>query len=369
MDQDQINQQSEETIVMQNSSEMPSAIDEENSDFVYTSEWLKAYTDIHGWLTFFLFALALGGLVSAGYSIFSINLADYAGNVFLLITDLLPGISLLGIALYTIYAFVNRKPNAVFWGRVYVLAVLVTNCLSICFGEFEATGLNTIQRAAQSIVWSIVWFLYLAFSKQVKEIIPKPFRKVTKLDWGIVAGVILLPVICFVIGYAQITNLANDRTANEKELLLKNLANNERTDGKIVFAIPASYTCSHEDIDAGDGVTIRLFSIENENSNCGLCSYYDENKTRENFESYRTNWQDENMNDKTEKAIDEGSSIINGNDALYKIVSYDVDGVDVYWRFYLLFNKSTGKVAILSAYDTNEDTSYLYELIKSIRFQ
>ena len=92
-------------------------------------------------------------------------------------------------------------------------------------------------------------------------------------------------------------------------------------------------------------------------------------RTRENFEEYRSNWQDENMNDKTEKAIDEGSSIINGNDALYKIVSYNVDGVDVYWRFYLLFDKATGKVAILSAYDTNEDTSYFYELIKSIRFQ
>lgn len=87
---------------------------EENKDFVYTSEWLKENTEIRGWLFFFLIALGLGGVVSAGYSIYSLNIDDYAGNIFLICADVLLGLSILGIALYTIYSFVNRRPDAVF---------------------------------------------------------------------------------------------------------------------------------------------------------------------------------------------------------------------------------------------------------------
>ena len=53
----------------------------------------------------------------------------------------------------------------------------------------------------------------------------------------------------------------------------------------------------------------------------------------------------------------------------YKIASYDADGVDVYWHFYLLFDKPTGKVAVVSAYDVNQDLDYVDKLLNSIRFQ
>ena len=100
---------------------------------VYTSKWLKEHTTIHGWLTFFMFAMAIGGFISAFGSLLTIKPEDYANNIFLISTDVLPGFCLLAVALYTIYAFNTRRPDAVFWGKFYVVMVLVTNVLSLAF--------------------------------------------------------------------------------------------------------------------------------------------------------------------------------------------------------------------------------------------
>ena len=47
--------------------------------------------------------------------------------------DIFIGVSLFAIAIYTIYAFIQRKPNALFYGRLYVFLVLCAkyDCLLI----------------------------------------------------------------------------------------------------------------------------------------------------------------------------------------------------------------------------------------------
>ena len=347
---------------------------EDNKDFVYTSEWLKENTEIHGWLSFFLIALGLGGVVSAGYSIYSLNIDDYAGNIFLICADVIPGLSILGIALYTTYSFVNRRPDAVFYGRVYVLVILVTNIFSVCMGEFDNHGLNTLAHAIRGILWSIIWFLYLHFSNLVKEVIPKEFRKVKIVDWIVVACIVGLPIICAAIGFVQVTSEINktveEREQNEKTLLQRELAERERTDGKIIFTIPDDFTCSEEDVEVDNGISVRIYNLENESSgSCTLCSDYDDDTSWSNFDKYRANWKDPETSKMTETDVDNGSKDINGNTCIYKIVSYDADGVDVYWHFYMLFNKPTGKVAVLSIYDVSQDLGYVSEMLNSIRFQ
>ena len=89
----------------------------------YTREWLKSNTEIHGWLSFFFFAIILGGIISAIYPIATYNAADYGYNGWLGAVDVFTGLSMLGIAVYTVYAFTHRKPNAVFYGRFYVILV------------------------------------------------------------------------------------------------------------------------------------------------------------------------------------------------------------------------------------------------------
>lgn len=343
--------------------------EDEYGNTIYTSEWLKKYTSVSGWLGFFLFAVGLGGIISAIMNVATINSEEYAGNLFLILTDVIPGISLLGIAIYTIYAFNQRKPNAVFWGKFYVILVFVTNLLALLFGEFDKTGLNTQPRAVQGFLYSIIWFIYLCVSKQVQEVIPPSFRKVTRKDWIISAIIMFLPILCFIIGLAQITSTVNQREANETKLLQTEISEHERTDGKIIFTIPYSFTCTDEVVTADNGVSIKVFSIDNEEIGSGtICSDYDNDISQRNFESYRESWKDPNTDNYSENYEDSGEKEINGNKCYYKIVSYNINGIKVFWRYYLIFNKTSEKVAVVSLYDKNEDISYVDELINSIRF-
>lgn len=356
-----------ENIEMQTESEV--SVDEYGNQ-IYTSEWLKENTSIHGWLSFFLFALALGGLISAGSSLFTIKPEDYANNFFLICTDVVPGLCMLGVALYTIYAFNERKPNAVFYGKFYVALVLVTNLLSIVIGDFDETGFNTLKHALRGVLWSIIWFIYLLNSKQVEDVIPSSFRTIAHKDWGIAATIIALPLFCLLIGVMQINKIVEERSTEEYNLSSIPLSENERTDGRIIFTIPSSFVCSEEDVTVDNGAKIRIYNLENKNiANCTLCSDYDNQITSSNFNEYMKNWKDPDTSNYAEKEVDEGRKYISENPCIYKIKSYRMNGVDVYWRFYLLFNNETGKVAVLSCYDRDEDIGYVDKLLSSIRFK
>ena len=180
--------------------------DKESQDEVhqYTSKWLKENTNIHGWLSFFIFAIALGGLISAFSSVATYNAEDYAGSIWLGSIDVFLGFGLLAIAIYTIYAFCQRKPNAVFYGRLYVILVFVTNIISV-IGSEDA-GFSELNQAVRGIIWGTVWFFYLLLSNQVQEIIPKSFRKVKTADWSILAVFIVIPILCFAIGVAKLNS-------------------------------------------------------------------------------------------------------------------------------------------------------------------
>lgn len=175
---------------------------DESGEPEYTSEWLKNNTEIHGWLSFFFFAILLGGLISAIYPIATYEASDYGYNGWLGAVDVITGFSLLGIAIYTVYAFTKRRPNAVFYGRFYVIVVLITNIISL-MGD---TGEDVIQ-GIRGIIWGSIWFFYLLISNQVKEVIPKSFRKVSGIDWGVLAILIIVPLACFFIGVYQLRGM------------------------------------------------------------------------------------------------------------------------------------------------------------------
>lgn len=174
-----------------------------SSVYTYTSEWLKSNTQIKGWLTFFLLAIFVGGLVSAVSSFTNFDVADYRGNIWLGAVDIFIGVSLFAIAIYTIYAFIQRKPNALFYGRLYVFLVFVTNIISAIGGNIE---FGTAKEVIRGVIWSIIWFFYLLLSNQVQKIIPKSFRKVKTADWSILAVFIVIPILCFAIGMAKLNS-------------------------------------------------------------------------------------------------------------------------------------------------------------------
>ena len=334
-----------------------------------TSEWLKANTEIHGWLSFFFFAIIVGGLISAIYPIATFNAADYAGNFCLGAVDIVTGLLLLAVAGFTVYSFANRKPNAVFWGKIYVALVFLTNLFVLIGGATEETGLQSASQVVRSVIWGVIWFLYLTFSDQVQEIIPKSFRKISSTDWAMVAASVLLPVFLFVVGLAQINSLVDTRSNQEAELRNVSLSYNQRTDGRVIFTIPYGFECESQDVNI-EGVNLTLFSLNNDEiGNCTICSDYDSDKSRKNFDSYWNSWKDEDIKNYSTDNVDRGTINVNGNDCLYRITKHYVNGVYVYWRYYLLFDDETGKVFLASCYDTNYSTDYIVELLESVKFK
>ena len=134
--------------------------EESPEEFVYTSEYLKQNTEIHGWLSFFLFTVVAGGLLSVVYPLFTFNLAEYDNNIFLALADLLFGLMLFLLACYTFHAFVNRQPNAVFLAKMYIIAVFASNLLALIGGEYEPTGFGSAPRLVRSLIWSGIWFAF-----------------------------------------------------------------------------------------------------------------------------------------------------------------------------------------------------------------
>ena len=335
---------------------------------IYTSEWLKDNTNIHGWLSFFFFVIAVGGLISAIYPIATFNAADYAGNIWLGAIDILLGIGMLAIACYTIYAFTQRKPNAVFYGRLYVVLVFVTNIISL-IGNPDA-GLGGVKQTFRGIIWGIIWFLYLLYSEQVQEVIPKSFRKVSKFDWGVLAAIIVIPFLCFAIGMSNLNAEVENRESMEAEIREVPLADNERTDGKIIFAIPDGFQCESEEVEPMPGSKLMLFSLNNESIGNGtICSDYDNDSSIKNFDEYWKGWEGEDDKKYPKTNVDRGSKTINGHNCMYRVIRYNVNGIHVYWRFHILFDDLSGKCCVVSCYDRNESTSYVDEILESVRFK
>ena len=123
--------------------EVATPTSKETTSIVITSEYLKQTTDIHGWLSFFLFSIGVGGLASAIYPIAAYNPAEYSGNTILALTDIVLGLMLCGVAFFTFYAFTQRKSDAVFLGKTYVVAVFVSNLLSFIEGNYNTSGFGS----------------------------------------------------------------------------------------------------------------------------------------------------------------------------------------------------------------------------------
>lgn len=333
--------------------------------FVYTSEWLKANTSIHGWLSVFLFSIIIGGLINA-ISIVNYKAEDSYYDGFDMAFAIIICLSMFCIAAYTVYAFINRTPNAIFYGRFYVIMELMTNMMSIGDADDNETIIYVV-------VWSIVcclWLLYLFFSNQVQEVIPKPFRRVSGLDRTVLGFILTVPFICIFIGIVLLDGVFDDEGTRDTTSMNIGLLENEKTDGKVIFSIPEGFDCQFEELETEDNEPFILYTLENESGvNCTLFSDHDTDTSISNFEDHWNNWIDSDTEKITYYDVDRGIKTYNGNMCRYKIVKYNYDGVMVYWRYYVMFNTKTGNCCIVSFYDRNDEISYVEEILNSIRLK
>lgn len=165
-------------------------------------EHLKEYTSIGGWLWFFLVSMVCGAILSVCFTIPSvIDFIENEKNLPILLLDItirVEGLIMIG---YFCYAFVKREANAVFWARVYLyFRIAITIIITMLTVQD-----NEIGSMIRTLIWSVIWFIFLEKSENVKEVIPQDYREVTKLDWIVVIIIILVTILSFILSVNQLS--------------------------------------------------------------------------------------------------------------------------------------------------------------------
>jgi len=159
---------------------------------------------IHGWLTFFLFIIGLGGILTPITTLFTTSLSDYDlgygywVSVFGVISEGVLSLGIAVLAIYTVISFFQFKPNAVKLGKAYLIIVFATNLISL-LGEVDQ---NVIGKTIFRLFGQSLWFMYLSFSQQVKSLFPKEKRKLLNRDKVLLFSIISPVVIWFIVVFA-----------------------------------------------------------------------------------------------------------------------------------------------------------------------
>ena len=319
--------------------------------------------EVSGWLSFFLFVVGLGAIVTVVFSIADFSLDAYDMGVGSFITylfasiDIIYTVGIAGLALYTIMAFINKRPNAVFLGKSYLVVIFLSNILLLLGGDLADYGLNSLPQVIKALIWGVIWFLYLCFSKQVTDIFPVPERTILKRDKYIVGSFIATPMILFLLFLLAYLG-------NNAGTLNVNLEQGEYSDGTIVFRAPQNVVCERVDtlesvfhnVAIGDSIWGAVIGI------------YDTNTTEEYFKECIDSWRDTELDGYDFSVQDTHSSVINRNLVRMQTVKYMTQPL-LYWQFAIMFNPETGKACLLSLYTTTETKKDLVnELLNSVRF-
>ena len=331
--------------------------------FVYTKDYLKQNTEIRGWLSFFLFSIIAGGFISFIYPIITYNPQEYSGSFFLSISDPIQGLMLFGLACYTLYSFINRETNAVFLAKTYLVVIFLINLFLVIIGGYEQNGLGSLPQLIRSLIWAVIWFIFLHQSTVVQEVIPVEYRKAKHIDYYIIAAIIIIPLLLIALGLKEIYSAQEKQQTNFIEQTV--LGANEYTDGKIIFKCPEDFKCEKEELQEPK---FTIYHLENEGiASITVCSDYDTDITQSNFNSYCDNWEDESIKEYSSTVTENRTDVLNGREYFIQTRKYNVDENDIFWHFVLLFDKPTGKVAVVSTYDGGYD-EYLKSFMSTIRF-
>ena len=156
---------------------------------------------VSGWLAFFLFLFMFSPVLSLLYHLTAVDVSEYGDFEWAYYIDLLVYVFFEVLGVYTLVAFIRRKPDAVFMAKSIAVLFLISNIMTFFTGDFAESGVGSPINRVISIGWSIVYFCYFSFSDKVKDLIPEETRKVTWKNWLIVAVVPVLWLSVFFITF------------------------------------------------------------------------------------------------------------------------------------------------------------------------
>jgi len=137
---------------------------------------------VGGWLGFFIFSLIITLLLNLYISFDDINSSiGYLGTISLILLFIYY-IGSIGYNAYAIYVLTSKKNNAVSVAKMFLVLMFASNFIGILFSTLTNTDLTPGPR---NLLYCLIWFLYLTYSKRVintypiKSRITKCFDEIT----------------------------------------------------------------------------------------------------------------------------------------------------------------------------------------------
>lgn len=316
--------------------------------------------DIHGWLSFFLFCIGVGGAFRVIYLAATFKIQEYGFNFILFGSDLFWALSMCGLSVYTLVAFWKRSPDAVFIGKAYSILCFITNVFFLVIGKFEEQGLDSLSSTLSALMWTTIWYVYFSKSPQVKRLIPMTYRRVLKYDYYIIISIVAIYSLGIMSGTAMRQYFID---LHEKNIVSKlHLGKNDYTDGIIAFTAPKGFTCRKYE---NEGIISHILE-KGDSIHITIAGGYDAQNTNSNFEYYWNNWKDSEMNDYVNVILENHKYTIHDNYCHFRSIRYEAD-TPIVWSFALLFNEYSGKVCVCSIWSFEGMSNNINEILNSIK--
>lgn len=161
--------------------------------------------ELSGFPAFYLhYAIPAGIIFSIVSFLISFKTSEYGGNYLLIASDIIYLLFYTYFGIYTLYAFARRLPDAVYCAKYQLIYVSVINLLVLIVtnGVVDSPLGNGTFRTIASIIWSVVFFISLTVSDDVKYLIPKEKRKLSRFNKTMIILSITIPVLLFIAGIA-----------------------------------------------------------------------------------------------------------------------------------------------------------------------
>ena len=179
---------------------------------------------------------------------------------------------------------------------------------------------------------------------------------------GVFVGAFMLVLAMFIMaGTARADRMRSVTIKKSKTQI--NDVRQQRTDGNIVFCVPKGFSCK-DCVFAGR----RFFFLEDESeTEITLNSGFDSDDSPEHINSIYRDLGGEEMEGYESAVVADVTKSDKRVTKCIRVRKYTGQGIVVYWRFAVLFDKATGKMCLVSAYDKGKG-DYLEPLLESVRF-
>ena len=179
---------------------------------------------------------------------------------------------------------------------------------------------------------------------------------------GVFVGIFMLVLAVFIMAGTSRADRMRSVTI-KKSKTQNNDVRQQRTDGNIVFCVPKGFSCK-DSVFAG----CRLFFLEDESeTEITLNSGFDSDDSPEHINFIYNDLGGEAMEGYESTVVADVTKSDKRVTKCIRVKKYTGQGIVVYWRFAALFDKETGMMCLVSAYD-NGNGNYLEPLLESVRF-